>query len=273
MDTPGAPTQLSQGSPITPGGSEGRAGARTVLDQNTQLPVEPQRWSHRPQLPMGRRPPDTWDKTSGCRAPARSWRALAYQATSGSSLHSLVAHSAARAQVAHQILDAFAAREVGRPLRSCSPVSNVCRIGYRYQPASVLFVGSSAAGISCISAQARTETSKFQLTKTRSLCLAKFLMPARLCVAISLVPLDVHQPTYMLVSVYWRISPRIIWTNLLTQLNIDRSSSGCGTEPAADEFASAVLDPRLASATRRAHKISAVPARPGPSIASTKGTC
>jgi len=249
MDTPGAPTQLSQGSPDYSRGDPDGAlrAARTVLDQNYTIARE----NHNPM-----EPPATiahwegdrltlWDKTQWVQGTARSVAgALGVPAGNVRVISPFVggAFGSAGATWQHQILTAFAAREVGRPLKVVLTRKQMyVGIGYRPTSRQRLVVGASADGkISCIVHEARTETSKFQPYEDEIAVLAKFLYASpAMRSQYRLVPLDVHQPTYMRGPgvVTGAFALESMMDELAHQLNIDPIQLRLRNEPAADQFA------------------------------------
>jgi xanthine dehydrogenase YagR molybdenum-binding subunit len=249
MDTPGAPTQLSQGSPDYSRGDPDGAlrAAHTVLDQHYTITRE----NHNPM-----EPPATiahwegdqltlWDKTQWVQGTARSVaEALGVPAGNVRVISPFVggAFGSAGATWQHQILTAFAAQELGRPLKVVLTRKQMyVGIGYRPTSRQRLVVGASAEGkISCIVHEARTETSKFQPYEDEITVLAKFLYASpAMRSQYRLVPLDVHQPTYMRGPgvVTGAFALESMMDELAHQLNIDPIQLRLRNEPAADQFA------------------------------------
>jgi len=100
----------------------------------------------------------------------------------------------------HQMLAAFAAREMGRPVKLVLTRKQMYHgTGYRPTSRRRLAIGADADGrISAIVHEARTETSRYAAYEDRVADLPRFLYTSpNMRSQYRLVPLDVNMPTYM----------------------------------------------------------------------------
>jgi len=100
----------------------------------------------------------------------------------------------------HQMLTAFAAREIGRPVKLVLTRKQMYHgTGYRPTSRQRLAIGAGADGrITTIVHEARTETSRYAAYEDRIADLPRFLYASpNMRSQYRLVPLDVNMPTYM----------------------------------------------------------------------------
>jgi xanthine dehydrogenase YagR molybdenum-binding subunit len=248
IDDPRAPSQPSQRSPDYSRGDPDGAlrAAHTVVDQNYTIIRE----NHNPmELPSTIAQWDgdrltLWDKTQWVQGEARSVAtALGVPAANVRVVSPFVggAFGSAGMTWPHQILTAFVAREMGRPVKLVLNRRQMyVGIGYRPTSRQRLAVGASADGkIAALVHEARTETSKFQPYEDSITTLPRFLYDSpAMRSQYRLVPLDVHQPTYMRGpgAVSGAFALESAMDELAHQLSIDPIELRLRNEPAVDQF-------------------------------------
>ena len=248
IDDQRAPTQPSQRSPdYSRGDPEGALrAAHTVVDQTFTITRE----NHNPmELPstIARWDGDQltlWDKTQWVQGTARSVATgLGMPVANVRVISPFVggAFGSAGMTWQHQILTAFVAREMGRPVKLVLNRRQMY-VGIGYRPASWqrLAVGASAVGkVTALVHEARTETSRFQPYEDSITALPRFMYdgPAMRS-QYRLVPLDVHQPTYMRGpgAVSGAFALESAMDELAHQLGIDPVELRLRNEPAVDQF-------------------------------------
>jgi len=243
----GAPTQPSRQSPDYSRGDPDRAlrAAHTVVDQTFTIKRE----NHNPmELPstIARWVGDQltlWDKTQWVQGTARSVATgLGVPVANVRVISPFVggAFGSAGMTWQHQILTAFVAREVGRPVKLVLNRRQMyVGIGYRPSSWQRLAMGSSAVGkITAVVHEARTETSRFQLYEDGITALPRFLYDSPAMRSLyRLVLLDVHQPTQMRGpgAVTGAFALESAMDELAHQLGIDPVQLRLRNEPAVDQ--------------------------------------
>lgn len=139
----------------------------------------------------------------------------------------------------HQILAAFAAREMRRPVKLVlTRKQTYSGVGYRPTSRQRLVIGAGPDGkIAGIVHEARTETARYAMFEEEITALPKFLYDSpHMRSRYQLVPLDVHQPTYMrgpgMVSGAFALESSM--DELAHRLGIDPIELRLGNEPATD---------------------------------------
>jgi xanthine dehydrogenase YagR molybdenum-binding subunit len=248
LDSPGA---IEIPAPHTPDYQRGDPdaalrGAHTVVDQTYTISRE----NHNPMelaATVAHWDGDTltlWDKTQWVQGTARTV-AAAFGIAPGNVrvLSPFVggAFGSAGTTWPHQILAAWAAREVRQPVKLVLTRKQMYTgTGYRPTSRQRLAIGATAAGkITCIVHEARQETARYQNYVDSITTLPKFLYDSpNMRSTHRLVPLDVHQPTYMrgpgAVTGAFALESAV--DELAHQLAIDPIELRTGNEPALDRF-------------------------------------
>ncbi|MBO0851499.1 MAG: xanthine dehydrogenase family protein molybdopterin-binding subunit, partial [Pseudonocardia sp.] len=142
----------------------------------------------------------------------------------------------------HQVLAAFAARELGRPVKlALNRRQMYSGIGYRPTSRQRLAIGATPDGkITGMVHEARTETARYQQYEDAIATLARFLYDSpNMRSTYRLVPLDVHQPTYMRGpgAVTGAFALESAMDELADRLRIDPIELRLRNEPSIDRFA------------------------------------
>ena len=140
----------------------------------------------------------------------------------------------------HQLLAAFTARKLARPVKLVLTRKQMYSgIGYRPTSWQRLGVGTGADGrITVLTQQARTETARYADYEDSVTSLAKFLYQSpNMSSQYRLVPLDVHQPTYMRGpgAVTGAFALESLMDELAARLNLDPIELRLRNEPSADQ--------------------------------------
>jgi xanthine dehydrogenase YagR molybdenum-binding subunit len=142
----------------------------------------------------------------------------------------------------HQVLAAFAARVIKRPVKlSLNRRQMYSGIGYRPTSRQRLAVGATSDGklVSMVH-EARTETARYQAYEDSITANPRFLYDTpNMRSTYRLVPLDVHAPTYMRGpgAVTGAFALESMMDELAHQLNMDPIELRLRNEPSADAFA------------------------------------
>jgi len=249
MDDPRA---AEQAAPRTPDYSRGDPDAAlhaapTVLDETYTIIRE----NHNPmELPSTIAAWEgtkltVWDKTQWVQGTARSLAtALGIPAEDVRVISPFVggAFGSAGMTWPHQMLAAFAARQMQRPVKLVLTRRQMYSgIGYRPTSRQRLAIGATADGtLTSIVHEARSENARYQTYEDSIATLPRFLYSSpNMRSRYRLVPLDVHLPTYMRGpgAVTGAFALESMMDELAHRLNMDPIQLRLRNEPATDQFA------------------------------------